>query len=204
MIDLKKRVALIGVLVSLVPLGQPLLIGNGFLIMSAAVMFSISDKAQADSAAFYYNLGLDKYDAGDYSGAIRAYNEVIKQYPNHPQIFDVYINRGVAKRILGDYSGAIADHSKAIEVIEIDPRDVEAYSDAYYNRGNAKFDLKDFLGTISDYSKAIEINPSNINAYIYGGIAKQKLGDIKGACSYWRVASFRGDQDATKLVRNQC
>ena len=116
---MKKRTVIIGALVSFLPMGQPLVIGTGTFLTSVAVMFAAPEKAQADSAAFYYNRGLDKYDAGDYFGAIRAYNEVIKQYPNHPQIFDVYINRGVAKRILGVYSGAIADHSKAIEVIEM-------------------------------------------------------------------------------------
>ena len=157
---MKKRTAVIGALVSLLPIGQPLLIGTGSVMTSAAVMLAIPEKAQADSASYYYNRGNDKDDEGDYYGAISDYNKAI----------------------------------------EINPR----YADAFINRGIAKRKLEDYYGAISDYNRAIEINPSYRKAYRSRGIVKEILGNLQGACADWREASYLGDQDSAKWVRNQC
>ena len=50
--DMKKRTAVIGALVSLLPLGQPLFIGTGAVLTSAAVMIAVPEKAKAESAFF--------------------------------------------------------------------------------------------------------------------------------------------------------
>ena len=44
---MKKRTAVIGVLVSLLPIGQPLVIGTGAVLTSAAVMLSAPEKVNA-------------------------------------------------------------------------------------------------------------------------------------------------------------
>ena len=97
---MKKRTALIAALVSLMPLGQPLVIGTSAALTSAVVILSVPEKTQAESAVFYYNRGNDKANAGDYSGAISDYNKAIEINPKHAF---AYINRGIAKRKTKDY-----------------------------------------------------------------------------------------------------
>ena len=192
---MKKRTAIIGALVSLLPMGQPLLIGTGAVVTSAAVMLSVPEKAQAESESFLFNRAYEKDKEGDYYGAISDYNKVIEINPKNSQ---AYYNRGKAKSDIKDYKGAVSDFNKAIEINPNKP-------DYYTFRGNTKSRLdKDEYGAISDYNKAIKIDSNNQLAYLNRGISKEIIGDVKGACSDWRKASALGDEDAAKWVRNQC
>ena len=225
---MKKRTAVIGALVSLLPLGQPLVIGKGAVLTSAGLILAIPDQAQAETADFYYNRGIEKQDKGDYYGAISDYTKAIKI---NPRDAEAYHNRASAKESLNDYEGALKDYEKAVH---IDPSDlsyqgvgvtknalgdhygaISAYNksikinkrnaDVYYNRANTKGrDLEDYYGAISDYNKAIEIKPNYVFAYSNRGFAKKLIGDMKGACSDWRKASSLGSQKSAKRVRNQC
>ena len=107
---MKKRTAIIGTLVSLLPMGQPLVIGTGTVVTSAAVMLTAPEIAKAESAVFYYNRAIDKYDAGDYSGAIVDYTKAIEI---NPKDADAYGNRGISKELIGDLEGACSDWRKA-------------------------------------------------------------------------------------------
>tara|TARA_B100000700_G_scaffold314504_1_gene401182 strand:+ start:2700 stop:2879 length:180 start_codon:yes stop_codon:yes gene_type:complete len=57
---MKKRTAVIGALVSLLPLGQPLVIGTGAALTITVMMFSVPEKAHAESVDFYFNRGIKK------------------------------------------------------------------------------------------------------------------------------------------------
>ena len=153
---MKKRTAIIGAFVSLLPLGQPLLMGGGIVLTSTAVMLSVPAKVNAESASYYYNRGNDKLNTGDYYGAIADYNRAIELNPRNA---DAYINRGVAKRKLEDYYGSIADYSKAIE---INPRDAKAY----LNRGVSKSNLDDKKGACKDYKKAISLGSKSTEEWL--------------------------------------
>ena len=74
---MKLRHTAIAAALSLVPLGQPLVIGTGAVLTSTAVMLSVPQRVNAESAVFYYNRGIDKYNAGDYSGAIADFNKAV-------------------------------------------------------------------------------------------------------------------------------
>ena len=50
----------------------------------------------------------------------------------------------------------------------------------------------------------IELNPNFAEAYSNRGVAKEPIGDIKGACADWRKASSLGDKDAASWVKNHC
>ena len=181
---MKKRTALIAAALSLMPLGQPLVVGTSAFLMSAGLMLSFSGKAQAESADFYFNRAIDKQDKGDDYGAISDYTKAIKI---NPSFSIAYYNRGNAKGDLEDYEGAISDYTK---VIEINPKD----ADAYFNRGLAKGKLEDYYGEISDYNKTIEINPRYAKAYHNRGIAKSNLDDEKGACKDYKKAMSLGSK----------
>ena len=64
--------------------------------------------------------------------------------------------------------------------------------------------LKDNYGAISDFTKAIEINHNYGRAYGNRGIAKENIGDLKGACSDWKKAIELGVTGAAEWVKNQC
>ena len=105
--------------------------------------------------AAYNNLGVAKYDLGDYRGAIKDYTKAIDLNPDYAT---AYNNRGVAKSSLGDKEGAIKDYDKAID---LNPD----YATAYYNRGKAKMSVGDKEGAIKDYDIAIELNPQRFHYY---------------------------------------
>ena len=50
----------IAAVLSLMPIGQPLVVGGGAALTSTAVMLSVPEEAKAESAEFYYNRGNDK------------------------------------------------------------------------------------------------------------------------------------------------
>jgi len=191
---MKKRIAIITALLSLMSMGKTVLIGTGAVISSAGFMLAASEKAYAENAEFYYKRGINKAEEGDFYGAIADYSKAIEINPRYSK---AYNNRGNAKRALKDNDGAIADYSKAIEI--------NSNSElAYFNRGNTKGSLKDYDGAIADYSKTIEINPNNGSAYKNRGIAKELIGDLKGACADWRRASAMGLKKTDLWILTQC
>ena len=131
---MKKRTVFIGAILSLLPLGQPLLIKTGVVLSTTGLILFVPEKVNAESADFYFDRAFEKGKNGDYYGAIVDYTKVIKI---NPQNASAYYNRAWNKGSLKDYYGAIADYTKAIE---INPQDDEAY----YNRGLAKRNLEDY------------------------------------------------------------
>ena len=173
---MKKRTAFIGAILSLIPLGQPLLIKTGIALITSKIVILNSGSAIAESAEFYNKRGNEKYDAEDYKGAIKDYTKAIKI---NPQYGDAYYNRGLAKENLKDFEGAISDYTEAIEIY---PKGEDA-GDAYHGRGYAKEMLKDFEGAIKDYTKATKLIPENADLYMDIHFLKISLEDFKGAVS---------------------
>ena len=169
--DMNKRCAFIGGILSLIPLGQPLVIKTGMVLSTTGLIISVPEKAYADTADYYIKSGNKKFNQGDVYGALFDYSKAIEI---DPEDYNAINNRGLIKNELKDYEGAIADF---IKVIEMNPKDDFAYN----NRGNSKFYLKDYEGAIADYTKAIEINPKYLNAYNNRGNSKLELKNYEGA-----------------------
>jgi len=112
---MKKRTAFIGAILSLFPLGQPLIIKTGLVLSTTGLMFSVSEKVYAGNNSYYYyfDSALKKGEKGDHYRAISALNKAIKLNPSDP---DVYINRGIAKSNIGDAKGSCDDYKKAISL----------------------------------------------------------------------------------------
>ncbi|MFL0760693.1 MAG: tetratricopeptide repeat protein, partial [Prochlorococcus sp.] len=71
-----RRTTAIVAALSLLPLGQPLLLGSTTALATAAVVLS-TQAAHAQSAEDYLNRGNAKYRLRDYQGAIADYNKAI-------------------------------------------------------------------------------------------------------------------------------
>ena len=107
--------------------------------------------ACADQGRIYFEQGLEKFDSGNYQGAIDDWTKTIEIYPQNAA---AYYNRGNAKKELNDYQGAIADYTKTIE---IDPQ----YAAAYMNRGIKRENQNDLEGACQDWRKAADLGLKN-------------------------------------------
>jgi tetratricopeptide (TPR) repeat protein len=148
------------------------------------------NKTTLNTAEEYFysalNNGIEKYNKGDYQGAIADFSKVIDINPNYS---DTYNKRGSAKGNLDDIQGAMADFSIAIQ---LDPNN----SDAYKSRGVAKAKLGDYRGAIADYSKAIELESNNSDFYDGRAVSKDNLQDYLGAINDFTLAIELSPKDS--------
>jgi tetratricopeptide (TPR) repeat protein len=155
-----------------------------------------SDLAAGTKAEDLFIRGEDKYQKGDYQGAIATYTQAIALNPNYAQ---AYHNRGNARSKLGDNQGAVADYNQALR---INPNYVLAYN----NRGLARFKLGDKQGAVADYNQALRIDPNHVNAYYNRGLARRGLGDKQGAIQDFQKAADlyqkQGDKDSYQKALN--
>ena len=192
---MKKRTAFIGAILSLIPLGQPLLIKTSVVLFTTGLILSIPEKLNADSADSYLKKLEEIYFIkGEENKTIFYANKLLLIDPSN---IDAYWYRAYAKVELGLFEDGINDYKKSISLGDKDPM-------TYTNIGYAFYELGDNYKAISYYNKSLQMDSKNIRAYLNRGIAKQKIRDLKGACADWRKASQLGDQGAVQLVRNAC
>lgn len=77
------------------------------------VIFSISNLSAQPDWTVYHNSGVRKSYDGDFKGALKDFNEAIRQ---NPKAANSYLSRGTAKYKLEDYRGACIDWIKAREL----------------------------------------------------------------------------------------
>ena len=115
---MKTRTAFIGAILSLIPLGQPLLIKTGVVLSTAGLTISVPEKVFANDAEYYYESANKKADKGDHFGAILDYTKAIKLDPKH---INAYYNRSISKALLGGIKGACVDANKVVSLGDNDP-----------------------------------------------------------------------------------
>ncbi|NEQ68927.1 MAG: tetratricopeptide repeat protein [Symploca sp. SIO2D2] len=115
-------------------------------------------------------IGLVRYEAKDYDGAIERFTKALAFVPDAEQaivqdntIYALYSYRGLAYRRKREIDRAIADYT---QVLKIHPDD----DCTYINRGNAYSDKGELEQAIADYTQALQINPEYAKAYANRGI----------------------------------
>lgn len=95
----------------------------------------------------FFKQAFEKYQKGDYQGAIASLNQAIRINPREAKF---YYSRGLVHRRLLDSRAALTDYTLAIQ---FDPN----FADAYYNRGNAHLTVGNQPEAIKDYQKAANL-----------------------------------------------
>jgi len=144
---MKKRTALIGAILSILPLGQPLIIKTGVFLSTTGLMLSIPEKVNANSAVSHAISAKNFFDEGDFENALIALNKAIEIYP---QDYFLYYLRSYVKNQIKDFYGEISDLNKAIERYRFD-------YELFVNRGTAKYNLGDKLGACNDWREAFNL-----------------------------------------------
>ncbi len=150
-----RRTTAIAAALSLLPLGQPLLLGSTTALATAAVVFS-TQAAHAQSAADYVNAGIEKGKRDDFKGAIADFTRAIEI---DPQDALAYYNRGLSKYNLGNHQGSIADYNKAIQ---IDPQ----FAPVYRNLGIVKELVNDLQGACANWIKASSLGDQDAAGWV--------------------------------------
>ncbi len=148
-----------------------------------------------ESAKFYYNKGLEKYNQGEYQDSINDFERALEKSPN---LAEAYSYRGQAKAELGDINGSIADYN---HLLLIQPKNAEVYN----KRANAYHKLKDYDAVIQDYNQALDINPNFALAYYHRGCTYLELENQQRAIEDLRraVELFEQEKDMDKYEEAQ-
>jgi Tfp pilus assembly protein PilF len=158
-------------------LGIPI---NRFATIAANLGVNLDQKLiavlqnQPPKADDYLALANQKYEKGNYRGALADYDRAIALKPDYAK---AYRARSIVKSgKIGDPQGALSDLDRAIQ---LDPNDGLTYG----VRGFLKYNsLDDSQGAVADLNRAIQLDPNNSNSYaLRGGIKYEKLNDPQGA-----------------------
>ncbi|MBI2485732.1 MAG: tetratricopeptide repeat protein, partial [Deltaproteobacteria bacterium] len=118
-------------------------------------------------------IGLARYKANDYDGAIALFTDALNQHPVPTNMINpgaIYFYRGFAYLTKGDFDNAITDYN---EVIKIKPDLAEAYN----NHGLAYLNKKEYISAIADFNQAIQLKPDYAIAYVNRGLTYHYKGD---------------------------
>ena len=198
---MKKRTAFIGVILSLIPFGQPLLIKTGLVLSTAGMMLSLPEIVNANDADYYYDLARYNFNKGKFNEVISNLNTSIKI---NPYFAAAYLARCGTKVNIQEYEEAITDCEKAFQLNLQYSNNYIDKNALYSNLCGAKSAIGENQSAILDCNTAVILDSKNSTSYKNRGIVKDNLGDIRGACSDWQKASNLGDLEARDYVRKFC
>ena len=132
--------------------------------------FSVGNKAespvhQIEDPHYYFFLGNQFYQQGDYSQAIANYDKCINL---ESRVSETYFFRGNAKAEMENYEGAMQDYDLALRfenrpLLNL-PSNIRVtfnpiLSMIHFNRGNIKAELGDNEGALAAYDEALQPGP---------------------------------------------
>jgi len=138
---------------------------------SALTQINYAIKLDKKKSIYYYWRANIRYKVPNFDGTIKDYDKVIELNPENTL---AYYNRAIIKTEIGLYNDAIDDYTK---VNELEPNNLLAY----YNKGTIYYNQKNYRKLLTEMNKAIEIYPEFSQAYKLRSIAKENLGNNKGA-----------------------
>ena len=149
---MKKRTALIGAILSLIPFGQPLIIKNLIVLSSSVMTISYSEKILADSFNYDFKNALQIFDKGNYKQAILKLQKILNKYPNlsSKSKSRVYLMLSMSHGYLNKHYAALGFINKAID---LDP----SFAGLYLDRATTKNYLGDKKGYCLDLRISMDL-----------------------------------------------
>ncbi len=170
-----------------------------------------------------YEIGDKKFKEKDFKGAVKYFQEAYEKtyWADEGPKLDALLQVGKAKKELGDLEGACEAWNKVYESDYVWADELlmehcglkkpihtwETWSEA----GGEKLSEGEYKEAIYYLTEAIKVDTNTedfrgTDEYNYKerGDAKNALGDMKGACEDWKKAAELGEEDAAKLVEENC
>ena len=154
---MKKRTAFIGAILSLISIGQPLLLKplllkTGFALLSSGLILTISQQALANTFPDEYFELVEIFRKGNFKDAISKFNKLLEKYPNLDKDWNSLIHSYISMSYqnLGKYYLALEYANKAINFGTLNPN-------LYIGRALVKLHLRDKDGYCSDFGVAYEL-----------------------------------------------
>lgn len=113
----------------------------------------------------HYNWGMLRYQIGDYTGALEAFNKALLENPR-TEDFMIYAYRGNTRSKMGLHREAIADFDRAIALRPKRIVDYPNWVRNYFNRGVAKYYLNNSEGACEDWKKAYDLGYGSASEYL--------------------------------------
>jgi len=180
---------------SLSPLHLLWMVPASFLLGLASVIFPLRllwIPASLYGALWYVgirNPALALYRAGDYAGAINAFNEAIQRKPDS---VDNHFYLALAYDKVGDHGRAIKSFQ---ECIRLKPDSAEAHC----NLGFTFKDAGDFQNALTSFSQAILLRPNYTKAISNLGMIYVELGDLVNARKQCAILEAVDSTQASEL-----
>jgi tetratricopeptide (TPR) repeat protein len=131
-----------------------------------------------------FKLGNESFQAGNFEGAVKAYEEAIKKEPGEPIYYN---NLGICLNKLGKYEEAIGAFKK---MLELQPASFNANKSV----GELYGILNNYQEALPYFIKATEINPSEPDAFYDLGACLMNLQDYPKALeAFSRVKELKPD-----------
>ncbi len=154
----------------------------------------VLSKYQKIDNDIYLSLAQSKFEAGDYKGAVKVFDTLVKRNPKNEYALTY---RGASKIYTNDFSGAVKDLDEAIK---LNPKSYVAYN----FRGTAKGGLKQNVEALKDFDFCIKLKVDYASVYVNRAAIKMASKDRKGACEDLNKADQLGSDIAIQYLQQFC
>ncbi len=138
----------------------------------------------------YYRQLLNRADKGDYWGAIKDLEWLLKV---NPQDDMAYCCRGAIRSHRGDNLAAMSDLNQCLR---INPENIIALR----NRGKVRLILGEHRGAIADFNQALQMDSKDDLSYMNRGNAYREIGDYNSAIADYTEALKLNNNLASALL----
>ena len=121
---------------------------------------------------------IDLFSKGEINQALDAVQDLLKDYPNEPVLFNI---KGACYADLGQLDVAVTNYKEAITI-------KPDYAKAHFNLAGSLHDLGQLETAVQSYQKAIEIDASYAEAYNNLGNVYQELKQVDSAVNSYKMA----------------
>ena len=156
---MKNRTAFISAILSLIPLGQPLIIKTGIALSTVGLTTFVSEEVHAEfrNVGRFFKISKKRIDEGDYEGAVSIMKKLISQFPKHAPAYyqKGYINTFYLKK----HEQAVSDFTKAISLNKGGKTDLILF---LWMRGYAKHQMNNIQGACIDWQEVKRLGDKEV------------------------------------------